>query len=480
MERRTSISVSRRTPRRDRAGVLRTAALAVFLVLGIAPLGAAQPIEGVSTEHDPCSVADVDESAAADCAAETELPSTANPTAGAAADPDAAKAAGFPASCRNVVEVFAVTINDTLRIAQALARGPSPCAEYYVVVPSPANNRCMPRANAPSPAQIRSLGPRFHAVAEVTLGTATGLVACREMLGITWREIGELYRQRMVTAGYRTDLGDTWLLNEFNEGTRRDRGATNRADMAELVAGLHEGGALPDVAGAAEIGVAYSHQNFPDIPGYREEMKDWLADGSFWAAIDPHVGWTLKEVYADARYQAVPGTSRDERRRHLVPYQQHVLLLANAGPEEASAARAHLRRAYGILLNGAWMAPGGDKQSPPFVSGHGMTQIPGEQMLHFVSEQVYAARHFLNTWGDPSPALGFSWQPTVNATTIPTLNAIAARIASALADTFRQGGGSADGACRPPETDENWCALGVELDPPAAFTDEWDLFRSWD
>ena len=138
-------------------------------------------------------------------------------------------------------------------------------------------------------------------------------------------------------------------------------------------------------------------------------------------------------------------------------------------------------------MNGTWMAPGGDTLTPPFVSGHGMTDIPGDQMLHFVSEQVYAARHFLNTWGDPTPAVGFSWQPTVNSTTAPTLTAIAERIAASLHHTFRQGGGSAVGACTPPDTEENWCALSVEhrfngspLDPPAAFTEEWEIFRSWD
>jgi hypothetical protein len=105
--------------------------------------------------------------------------------------------------------------------------------------------------------------------------------------------------------------------------------------MTDLVRGLNEGGSLPDAPGSAEIGVAYSHQNLPDLPGYKNEMKGWLADGAFWDAVDPHLRWTLKEVYADARFQAVPGTARDERRRHLVPYQQHVLLLANAGPAEA-------------------------------------------------------------------------------------------------------------------------------------------------
>ena len=257
----------------------RTVALALFLVLALSPSAGAQPADDAAI-HDPCALADVDESAAVDCAAQHELPPTANPTAGPAADPAGAKALGFPASCRNVVAVFAVTINDTLRLGQALARDPSPCAEYYIVLPSVAGNRCVPRANAPTPAQIRNLGPRFHAVAEVTLGTAAGWISCVAATGITWEQAGILFRERMVTSGYRTDLGDMWFVNEFNEGTRRDQGPTNRANMASLVRGLYEGGSLPDERGATEIGVAYSNQNSRTSPDTRRSSRTGSPTGT--------------------------------------------------------------------------------------------------------------------------------------------------------------------------------------------------------
>lgn len=456
------------------------ASLSLFFALQVSAAGQSAG-EEAGLANDPCAVADIDESAAADCASDT-VESAAAATTAAAADPAGARAAGFPSSCRMVVDMFAVTINDTLRIARALAGDPSPCAEYYVVIPSVSGNRTMPRGGG-MPAQIRALGDRFHAVAEVTLGTATGWINRVAATGMTWEQAGIEFRTRMAAAGYDVADGDTWLLNEFNEGTRRDTGPTRRPNMMQLVRGLHDGGALADEPGAAEIGIAFSHQNLPDVPQYKAELKSWLLDAGFWDGIDPYLDWTLREVYADSRYHGVPGTSRAERRRHLEPFQQHLVLLAEAGPAELDAARAHLRRTYGILMNGAWGAPGGDKQVPPFVGGHGMTQIPGDQMLHFISEQVHAARHFLNSHADARPALGFSWQQTVTAATIPTLNAMADRMASSLHYAFREGGASPAGACARPDVEEDWCQMSVAFAPPelpAAFTEEWEIFRSWE
>ena len=93
--------------------------------------------------------------------------------------------------------------------------------------------------------------------------------------------------------------------------------------------------------------------------------------------------------------------------------------------------------------------------------------IPLEEMLNFVSEQVYAVRHYAGSHphGAPAGRLGFSWQPTNNFSLPPAewaaaKAAIAARIASAIHYAYRQGGASAEGACSPPGSDEDWCRGG--------------------
>ena len=82
-----------------------------------------------------------------------------------------------------------------------------------------------------------------------------------------------------------------------------------------------------------------------------------------------------------------------------------------------------------------------------------------EAMLTFVSEQVYAVRHYAGSHpqGPPNGRLGFSWQPSNNlpvsaADFLAAKHAIAARIAAAIHYAYRQGGASPEGACSPPGT----------------------------
>ena len=111
--------------------------------------------------------------------------------------------------------------------------------------------------------------------------------------------------------------------------------------------------------------------------------------------------------------------------------------------------------------------------------------IPLEEMLNFVSEQVYAVRHYAGSHpqGAPAGRLGFSWQPTNNFNLPPAewaaaKAAIAARIASAIHYAYRQGGASPEGACSPPGSGEDWCRGGdVE---GATFDARWQMFESWD
>ncbi len=390
----------------------------------------------------------------------------------------------LPPSCRLHAEAIFWTGNDWPILGEELAANPSPCGDYYISIPPLSTDKT--RLRVLQDDFIRALGPRFHPVAEMTLGGPTGWAAwVAAVPGRTWFGAGVEFRTRMAAAGYRFDLGETWLLNEFDRSTRRDEPPYTRAAMKDLLRGLYYGdGTGPTVPGIVEIGIAYTHQNIPDVEGYKSEMEAWLQDSDFWSAVDPYVSVLTKEVYPDMRYWGVAGTSRNDRTRHLTQYMEHVMNLVEAGPAEIGAARALFDRAYMPLGNATWPAKAPESFTPPFCCGHGWTMMPLEAMLTFVSEEVYAVRHYAGSHpqGPPGGRLGFSWQPTNNFT-LPSAeweaakHAIAARIAAAIHYAYRQGGASPEGACSPPGSGEDWCQ-GADV-PGAAFTDAWETFEHW-
>jgi hypothetical protein len=237
--------------------------------------------------------------------------------------------------------------------------------------------------------------------------------------------------------------------------------------------------------GIVEIGISQSHQNLPDVPAYKEQMKAWLQDGGFWAAMDGKIGWLAHEVYADTRRHGVPGSRLEDRRRHLVDYQEHLLELVKAGGRRALHARAFFKETFMPFANGGgYVALGGD---PTFESGHGNTEVPLDQMMKFVAEQVnavefYAERHFD---AQATRRIGFSWQP-VNRPRSPggpdvpsaefeaAVEVQAAHIAAVLAATYGPGASSKSACLR--ETGTDWCTMQR---PDAFFTDAWELFSVW-
>src|SRR2546423_8051403 len=95
---------------------------------------------------------------------------------------------------------------------------------------------------------------------------------------------------------------------------------------------------------------------------------------------------------------------------------QRATPVVGAGPAETGAPRALFDGPTMPLGNATWAAEGPDPYTPPFCCGHGWTLMPVEAMLMFVSEQVYAVRHYAGSHpqGPPGGRVGFSWQPTNN------------------------------------------------------------------
>jgi hypothetical protein len=410
------------------------------------------------------------------------------------AAPGAASAQTPP--CAEPVEVVVWTQFNWQLLADGFAADPLPCAEYWVSIPPGAVATNLRAADIFN--QIRRRGPQFHPVAEVRLGTPSGWYAWVNAdvePRRTWYDAGVEFRRKMVSAGLDVTKGETWLLNELDRSTVRDSPPADpldpyysRADMRELIRGLYEGDTgMPPAPGAVDIGINYAHQDMPDAAVYKEELKDFLLDSAFWADMDGRVRWFSKEAYPDGRKHGVPDSTRTKRRRHLEQYQFHLADLVADAPKEASVAKEFLRDTYMTMGSASWATPGPD---PAGRSGHGWALFPVEDMLHFVSEQVYAMRYYADAHPKFGPAgrLGFSWQP-VNNNPIPPSDvlmpaaeflagqtAIVARLASAVKHAYASPDAPAIDACRPPGSGEQWCNSVV---PGATFTKDWLDFAYW-
>jgi hypothetical protein len=405
------------------------------------------------------------------------------------------------AACRIDVEAVFWTGTDWERLGKAIAANRTPCGEYWISIPPLAANKKGLRVLQDD--VIRALG--VHPVAEFTAGELTGWgvwVNADPNDSQTWFTAGVAFRQAMWNAGYR-GVDETWLLNEFDRSTMRDapRGAFPedqnwaafpRAAMIDLAQGLYYGAiGMEPMPGVIEIGIHHRHQNMPDdvIRRYKSEVEAWLADNSFWSAIAPTVRWLGVENYADVRNWAPPGSSRGERRRYLEEYQFHLLELIRDAPPNVTAARELFERTYLPFANSGYRARGGEQFF--FRTGHGQTMVDATTMQHFVSEQVHMIRHYAGSHpqGAPAGRIGFSWQPCnrVSATSdvceaivvrnfVADIDAISARMATAIQHAYRQGGASQMGACRVPDTEVDWCAGSLD---GAAFTDSWSMFDHW-
>lgn len=355
--------------------------------------------------------------------------------------------------CPTPVEVILYTQSAWTVLADALDADPSPCADYWISLPAPAEHKQDPRGGG-EPEGIRARSPRLHALAEFhwsTWAAASG----------SWYDKGVDFRRRMAEAGYDVSAGDTWAINELPSSVRTE--AATRADVVELLRGLYEGSAEdPDVTGVVfVVGMGHTTENFSV---YTPALEDWLEDADFWAQANLHVSHWAQEVYADPDATCVVGATAAEVSTSLNHFVEHVAWHAEVGPDTANTAQSYLGRAYTPLMNAVWQAD----------AGYGDTDVPLETMEHFVSHEVYAARAWSEAHNHPDGRLGFAWARS-DGVVDSDLAVLAARLASAVHHAYDAGGGSAAGACSPSGA-YTWCACEVE---GAAFNTGWDSFGSW-
>jgi hypothetical protein len=302
-------------------------------------------------------------------------------------------------------------------------------------------------------AQIRALGPTFHALDEINYTGWSKWVAAGNG---GWYDAGVLARQRMAAAGFDTSAGDTWALNELSTAVRTGNGSA-RANAEALLAGL-------GADGVEGVVFATGISQPTDPTTYKVTLQDWLQDGGFWNAIAPFVSDFEQEDYGDVREYAAAGTSPQQRRHALAQYLEHLRTLADVAPASAAAARGVLDATYGPLGNAAWA----------WSSAYGWTAVDAATMQDYVSAQVYAAR--AASADAPLDRFGFAWAPS-NTLGLSSSNFTAqtAAILTRIANAIQASGGSSSDpglpACAP-----TWCTAVLA---GAALTPAWGTFGTW-
>src|SRR5256886_11279699 len=100
----------------------------------------------------------------------------------------------LPPSCRLHAEAIFWTGNDWPILGEELAANPSPCGDYYISIPPLSTDKT--RLRVLQDDFIRALGPRFHPVAEMTLGGPTGWAAWVAVAGWPTPGIDSIWARR--------------------------------------------------------------------------------------------------------------------------------------------------------------------------------------------------------------------------------------------------------------------------------------------
>ena len=328
-------------------------------------------------------------------------------------------------TCRHTEVVFYTS--DTIRLATELSKSASPCADYYVLITS---NGSVPRGGD-ALTTIHSLGPHFHALAEIRLNPWATYASTHGGTPEAWYATGLEVRKEMRDAGYDA-LGDSWAINEVGAPSMTTMGVdvlqnneSARDNFRAFVRGLYTGD-----DGLAERGLVFAAdplQVTSDLSQYAQDLASWYADSAFWTGLAPYVHFWAQETYADASAWGVAGSTLAQRSAYLNDYFLHALRAAQRGDGSTDAARAFFANTYTPVGNASFRYP---PPTPPIGFGYTDIGLPG--MLNFVSTQTYALR---SSMGD---RFGFavvpSRPPNPVATAAQTL-AIEDRLAAAIHDS---------------------------------------------
>jgi hypothetical protein len=367
---------------------------------------------------------------------------------------DDASPALTTATCPHTDVVFYTT--DTTRLATELGKAPAACTDYYLSITPTAG---APRGGLPI-TTIRSLGPQFHAMAEIRLNAWTAYAGANG-----WYAAGVEVRREMRNVGYDAGLGDTWAVNEVGAPSGTPMGVdvfknngTARHDLLDFIRGLYTGD-----DGVADPGLVFAAdplQVTTDLSQYEQDLENWYADDGFWTGVADYVRFWAQETYADARAWGVADAPLVQRSAYLNDYFLHGIRLAQRQNGSTAAARAFFAKAYTPVGNASY------RYGAPNTTtgiGFGYTDIALTGMQNFVSTQTYALR---STTG---ARFGFAVVPSTsgNVTATQTV-AVEDRIAAAIHDSATQSAGVCGAS-------GEWCDTTVA---DAQFNEAWKTFAN--
>jgi len=360
-----------------------------------------------------------------------------------------------PATCPLDAEVVVWSHNGWNALGDAIAAEPSDCAEYWITISPQSADSTMLRAG--EAARMHARGESIHAIGELHWGDWS---AYRAATGATWTEIGHLFRQRMVEAGYCVESGDTWGINEAPTGARRRRPGIGDARV-EATAALYAGmPGMPTARGAVYV-INFGHGSSTGSV-YKPNLESWLTDATFWGQMNLHVRFWAQEVYTDPDVTCVAGSTRAARATHINEFTMHPARLAASAPAGSGAgtAETYLNRAYTPLLNAVWGSDG----------SYGHTVVPLGTMQTLISEQVRATRVWADGHLAPDGRIGFAFG-SITTTEWP---ALAQRVARAIRGAYGRSA-TAEGACFEGASSV-WCDCSVS---GATFSSVWTGFGTW-
>jgi hypothetical protein len=359
------------------------------------------------------------------------------------------------ATCSHTDIVFYTS--DTIRLATALGKAPAACTDYYLLINSPSGAL----RGQPLPT-IRSLGPRFHAMAEIRLNAWAAYASANG-----WYAAGVEARHEMHALGYDDTLGDTWAVNEVGEPSNttmavdvlRNNG-TARQDLTDFLHGLYTGD-----DGVNDPGLVFAAdpmQVTTDLSQYEQDLVSWYSDAGFWTGISDYVRFWAQESYADARSWGVADAPLAQRSAYLNDYFLHGIRLAQREDGRTAAARAFLSKVYTPVGNASFRyAP-----PPTAVIAFGYTDIGLAGMLNFISAQTYALRTSVGS----RFGLAVIPSPTGTVTAAQTI-AVEDRVAAAVHDSATEPAGacnaigeSCDGTVAGAQFNEAWKAFANTLE----------------
>jgi hypothetical protein len=390
--------------------------------------------------------------------------------AGATSAASADTAAAVPASCPFRAKVVTYNPNGWVQLFEALKANPTPCAEYYIVIPPPARakTRVQKCRQGSPPGQcnrivdyIRSGGSNFHPVAEFHWG------GWRNVTGWSWQRKGMEFRKRMRAAGYEIGRGETWAINEFPSTLRYK--SSVRANAMAAASGLFRG--FRGYANATGIPfVVGQGQEMVNMSVYKPRLRNFTSASTFWNTMRRYTRFWGQEAYTNCYRSCVPGYQEPTRAKYVNAYVHHPARFAYAGGSASAAARSVYNAKYLTLLGGFWKSP-----------KYGWTEdLTAEQMMGLVSLQVYSVRRWAASHPYPDGRIGFAWNDEQGNA---EFEQVAQRIAEAINAAYGENG-TAAAACRSGADADYWCTRSVPAQNPdprkrPRFNGAWETFSRW-